>query len=328
MSGRILFDNQASKGMFPAFNPEESFPSVAGYELNSWFYIGHYELGGHKINYLYHQMIMALPGAPALVVSDVSFTDETEGWCAAGDVVIPLERAERDASVNRVKVPNGLIEGTLKKCHIQAELGTSSLDLTLESAGNILYNAGSGLFPLLGMEVHQYSVPAMKTNGTLTVRGKTYDIRDGDTWFDRQWQHMNEPVQGRWTWMDLNLDNGERVSLWGAVNRAGEEHSWATILHPDGSLVVVGVEPLSQGESRLWTSERSGWKYPTQWVVRIPEYDAVLDVTPSPMEQEVVSVMEPLNKYEGASSVKGTWQGKNVTGHCYVELVGQWKDWK
>ena len=53
--------------------------------------------------------------------------------------------------------------------------------------------------------------------------------------------------------------------------------------------------------------------------------DACLEVTPSPREQEIVSEFEFLHKYEGASSVKGTYKGKETTGYCYVELVGPWK---
>jgi hypothetical protein len=48
-------------------------------------------------------------------------------------------------------------------------------------------------------------------------------------------------------------------------------------------------------------------------------------VVPTPREQEIVSKIPMLHKYEGASSMHGTYGGKDVTGVGYVELVGVWK---
>lgn len=59
-------------------------------------------------------------------------------------------------------------------------------------------------------------------------------------------------------------------------------------------------------------------------IVKIPDYDATIEVTPSPKEQEL-SLIHGLAHYEGASSMKGIYKGKEVTGYGYVELVGAWK---
>jgi choline dehydrogenase-like flavoprotein len=63
----------------------------------------------------------------------------------------------------------------------------------------------------------------------------------------------------------------------------------------------------------------------TSWTVRIPAMDAELEVVPSPREQEFVSQVPALNKYEGASTMAGTWRGKPARGFGYVELVGVWR---
>jgi len=72
-------------------------------------------------------------------------------------------------------------------------------------------------------------------------------------------------------------------------------------------------------------SEKSGNRYPTRWSVRIPLLKAVLNVVPAPRQQEIVSVIPVLTKYEGASAVTGTVDGKPVKGFGYVEQYGSWK---
>jgi predicted secreted hydrolase len=122
--------------------------------------------------------------------------------------------------------------------------------------------------------------------------------------------------------MDLNLDNGDAVSLWSAMDPdTGKQRGWATILHKNGTQTATAIEP-SLGASDEWVSEKSGNRYPTHWTVRIPSLRAVLDVKPSPREQEIISHIPAMTKYEGASAVTGTYNGKTVKGYCYVELVG------
>jgi predicted secreted hydrolase len=102
----------------------------------------------------------------------------------------------------------------------------------------------------------------------------------------------------------------------------GQEESWATVLHPDGSQDFTRTEPLAA--SGFWHSGRSGQCYPARWEARIPEYGAVLDITPVPREQEVVSAVPMLHRYEGASVVTGTWRGQEVKGHACAHLIGRW----
>ena len=59
--------------------------------------------------------------------------------------------------------------------------------------------------------------------------------------------------------------------------------------------------------------------------MKIPDLDAVLEVTPVTTEQEIVSTAVERSKYEGASAVSGVYRGKETAGYCYVELVGVWE---
>ena len=164
----------------------------------------------------------------------------------------------------------------------------------------------------------------------MTLDGKTYEIKGGRSWFDRQWQYESKDFTGgkcTWSWMDLNLDNGDFISLWDMNNfDTGVNNAWATVLHPDGTQSVCCVERLAVSASEYWSSDKSGQNYPTHYTVRIPELGAELEVSCRIKEQEIVSQMPFLHKYEGASTITGTYKGERVTGYCYVELLGDWTD--
>ena len=122
--------------------------------------------------------------------------------------------------------------------------------------------------------------------------------------------------------MGISLDNGDRISLWDIIE-GDKEHAFATMLHPDGRHEIVDVEPLAKDATSIWKSAATGHRYPTRWVVSIPMLKARLRVEPLVREQEVVSPIG-IHKYEGASKVAGQMEGKPVTGHAVVELVGDW----
>lgn len=94
------------------------------------------------------------------------------------------------------------------------------------------------------MNVYQFSLPTVQTTGTIRIKDKTYEI-NCNSWFDRQWQVAEADIFIKWGWMDMNLDNGDYLSLWFTVEN-GKETAWATVLHPDGTHSVVYVEPMLQ----------------------------------------------------------------------------------
>ena len=57
----------------------------------------------------------------------------------------------------------------------------------------------------------------------------------------------------------------------------------------------------------------------------ILDFNVELTVKCEPKQQEIVSQMATLNKYEAESKVTGSYQGEVVQGTCCVELLGTWK---
>ena len=316
----------APAGVGPLLDAVKDLPIKADYDVNSWFVTGHFTAEGHTISCLYHVMVMKTPDGQRVIQSVASITDETTGWYSAGDMLLPYTGEGETADGINYSLPNGAMHITPDGIEAKATLKNGSLDLQMTPVSPTLYNGGTGIFPLLGMTIHEYSVPVMKTTGSITMDGKTYKI-DGNGWFDRQWQD-NAPAgspDATWSWMGLRLDNGDSISLWSAFDGAiGKDRAWATVLHPDGSQTVAAVEP-SLGAADEWTSEESGNTYPTRWSVSIPALDVQLDVLPAPRHQEIISVAPYLTKYEGASTVTGSYGGEPITGYGYVELVGVWK---
>jgi predicted secreted hydrolase len=146
----------------------------------------------------------------------------------------------------------------------------------------------------------------------------------GTSWLDRQWGSWDWTKLHRWTWMAIQLGNGESVNLWDLFSTQGEEH-WATVLHPDGSESIVSVVPLAPRATDFATSPTTGQRYAGQWTVGIPSLMTTLTVTATPTLQEI-QARSPFTPGidEAASTVTGTYHGLPVTGLAYVEQFGIW----
>jgi hypothetical protein len=313
-------------GVSPLLDPVADLPYKPQYDVNSWFAIGHLQSGDHVIDYLFHLMVLQTPGG-RIMQSVVSVTDETTGWYHGADTIVPLAQTDVPEDKLDLQVPGGRMVGDLNHLDLTAQLDGISVDVRLDVESGVLFNSGTGVFPLLGMKIHQYSVPRFATTGTIVIEGETYQV-EGVSWFDRQWQHQDTSTADdiHWTWMDINLDNGDAISLWSAPDlSSAQERAWATVLHADGTQTVTAAEPTVVSARDRWVSEESGQIYPTRWTVRIPTLDAEIEVVPTPRKQEIVSQVPLLHKYEGAGTMHGTYRGKQVTGFGYVELVGVWR---
>lgn len=324
MTMPLLTENLTTNpvGAVPALDIVAGLAHKRGYTLNSWFVIGHFESEGHTLNYLVHLFALSIGGITVGVDSAASITDETTGWYGVQHGFHPFFRANVRSDRLLVKTPHSSLSGTLDELHVRAQIKGASIDVTLKAVGHPLYNKGTGRFDMLGMDVFQYSIPTMETTGRLTIDGREFPA-SGVSWFDRQWQKQPlGPPRGRWTWMDLNLSNGWRISLWDATGVDGKSNAWVTVLDQSGKHVVADLAPLIDDACDYWLSPQSGARFPTRWQVLVPALDMQLAVVARPREQEVRGLHA---RYEGASSVSGTVGGERVSGYCYVEMVGDWQ---
>jgi predicted secreted hydrolase len=266
-----------------------------------WYTIGHLSSHGHEYGY---EVQLTSGGVVQLAITDVT----------AGKYSTKLD----------VRMPNATLSGTLNDMHITATLPQGSLDLRLSAKGAAMYGNGTGLFPFLGGSSYYYSLPNLETSGSLTLNGETGKVT-GTSWLDRQWGAWDWTQLSRWTWMAVQLDNGEYLNLWDLFSTAGEQH-WATVLHRDGSESIVSVTPLAKDATDFQTSPTTGQRYAGKWTVQIPSLKARLTVTATPTLQEI-QAGAPFSPgiNEAASTVTGTYQGEPVNGKVYVEQFGIWK---
>jgi predicted secreted hydrolase len=308
-----------AKPEFPAFvqlpRDQAAHPGVG---VEWWYTVGHIASGRHEYGY----EVQLVAGGMA----QIGFTDITAGKYASQQHIYAADRVSVSSTALDVRMPAASLSGPLSGMHLTADLphGMGTLDLTLKAAGPTLYANGTGLFPFLGGTSYYYSVPKVKTSGTLTLHGRSAPVT-GTSWLDRQWGNWDWSKLHKWTWMAVQLNNGQVLNLWDLFDTAGETH-WATVLSPDGSERVVSVNPLASHATHFKTSPVTGQRYAGKWIVRIRSLEANLTVTAKPVLQEInngPSFTPGID--EAASSVRGTYLGRPVAGQAYVEQFGIWK---
>jgi predicted secreted hydrolase len=282
-----------------------------------WYTIGHLQAGGHEYGY---EVQLTANG-----ITQIALTDVTSGEYASEQKQFNPGEFSISTSALDVRMPNATLSGPIDNMHLEADLpqGMGTLELTLNAVGPAMYDNGTGLIPFLGGTSYYYSLPNVQTSGTLTVGGETQQVT-GTSWLDRQWGTWDWSKLQKWTWMALQLSNGDTVGLWDLFDTTGEKH-WATVLSPDGSHRVVSVNPLAPEATNFQTSPTTGQRYAGEWTVTIPSLQTELVVTAEPVLQEIQagSPFTPgIN--EAAATVRGTYQGGPVTGDAYVEQFGIW----
>jgi len=298
-------------------DPDADLRPQVGATNDSWYAVAHLSAGGHHYGSVIHYLQNKVAG---LSISDVSLVDEATGWHTKSELTLAPGEGLSDSDGVSIHTDNITWTGNAASMALRAVVPEGTMHLTFLPTGPVLYNMGTGYFPLFDKDQYpqvEYAFPTMTTSGSLSLNGQTDEVT-GQTWFDRQWGPQPAGLatgHASWTWMDLNLSNGDRLSLWDTIDIT--ELAWATVLHPDGSQTIVEVTPVAEGASDVWTSPATGLHYPTHWTITIPSLDASLSVTTVTEEQEFLTPP----RYEGSATVSGVYQGNEVTGYTYVELV-------
>ncbi|MEV0409004.1 lipocalin-like domain-containing protein [Actinoallomurus sp. NPDC050550] len=280
-----------------------------------WYVVGHVNAHGHRFGYEVNF------GGGKTPQAMIAITDKTTGAFYTQSRSYSPDQTSFSTTALDVRTPSATLSGPMDAMRLHATLPAGEINLTLSAKGPALYNNGTGLMPFLGGTSYYYSLPSLASQGTLTENGHTYPVT-GESWLDRQWGTWDWSTMKKWTWMPLQLSNGDRVNLWDLFAE-GSEFPYATVLHPDGTHEIVAVNPLADGTSDFWTSPTTGKRYGTRWTVNIPALDAGLTVVAQPQGQELQSAFGGV--YEGAAKVTGRYRGKPVTGQAYVEQNGNWR---
>jgi predicted secreted hydrolase len=170
-----------------------------------------------------------------------------------------------------------------------------------------------------GNASYYYSIPRMKTTGTLRSGGKTFSV-SGLSWLDREWSTSAlERDQVGWDWFALQLQDGRDIMFY-RIRRAdgsSDPYSAGTLIAADGSSTGLRSSDVTLEFSRWWKSAATGVKYPSRWRMRIPAQGIDLEVVPRLPDQELRT---GFRYWEGAVQLQDT-AGKKV-GSGYLEMTG------
>ncbi|MDX1971501.1 MAG: lipocalin-like domain-containing protein [Candidatus Sumerlaeia bacterium] len=172
---------------------------------------------------------------------------------------------------------------------------------------------------------YYYSYTRLETKGTIRWKDEVIPVQ-GLSWMDHEfgssWLSKNEVG---WDWAALQLENGVDIMLYQIRTGTGEPipFSEGTVILPNGETHSLLHDERTFSPTRFWVSQETGGRYPVEWSVRIPKYEAELSLSARFDEQEMRTTRSTGATYwEGAIKTTGTWMGEPTYGKGYLELVG------
>jgi predicted secreted hydrolase len=226
----------------------------------------------------------------------------------------------------RVWIEDWIIDGVGSDRPYVRILGTEGdlkIDLVLESSKPITLNGESG-FSRKNREVggasYYYSSTRMVTNGSLTLGQQNFKV-SGLSWMDREWSTSAlSEMQAGWDWFGLQLSDGRDLMLYQLIKKSGnlDDNSSGTLVEENGSSKFLNSDDFVITNLDHWKSNISGTKYPSKWRIKIPDQEIDITVMPYFRNQEFNAVVR---YWEGATSVKGVSNNRDVTGSGYVEIT-------
>ncbi|KAK0647289.1 Terpene cyclase asqC [Lasiodiplodia hormozganensis] len=192
---------------------------------------------------------------------------------------------------------------SVSRMHTRASADKYSFDLSFAATSSALHNLGAGTFAFSSGNNSQWSLPACRTYGTLTIGEEeelTVDPARSLTWYDRQWGYVSAPPA--FTWMGLRFPDGISLSVWAidyhhSDDEDAQQWRFATVQTPQGNMILdVAVRP---DEGSVWTSPATGKAYAGRWGLEFQNGD-VVNVTAVRPDQELGTGISAFARVEGA----------------------------
>jgi len=176
-----------------------------------------------------------------------------------------------------------------------------------------------------GRASYYYSFTRMRTEGELTIDGKTEKI-EGLAWMDHEFgsNQLREDQVG-WDWFSIQLDDNTELMLYLMRRKDGsvDPYSSGTLVRADDKTRHLKLSDYRVEALDRWKSPKSSAEYPMKWKVTVPSESIDLEIAPAFNEQELITLRSTRVTYwEGAVEVRGTARGKAVSGQGYVEMTG------
>ncbi|MFA6222296.1 MAG: lipocalin-like domain-containing protein [Desulfomonilaceae bacterium] len=210
---------------------------------------------------------------------------------------------------------------------LNAAQGDYSIKLTLTPEKPVVLHGDSGL-SVKGNDPDQasyyYSFTRLRAKGILTFEGRKHEVQ-GLMWMDHEFgSSILNTGQVGWDWFSLQLDNGVDLMAFHLRKKDGSfEKPFATFVDNSGLPTHLSGDSIQIRSSGSWVSPRSKARYPSEWVIEIPDKKLSLRIAPAVKDQELTANKSTGTSYwEGAVKITGTMDGHVVHGSGYVELTG------
>lgn len=234
----------------------------------------------------------------------------------------------------RVWVGDWQVTGDGGTQRLRAKDGGLAVDLTLVSLKPLVIHGEQGVSQKgegRGHASHYYSLTRLKTEGTLTVGGKSFPVT-GQSWMDHEFGSTQlNPDQVGWDWFSLQFEDGTELMLYIIRKTDGrpDPYSAGTWAGADGRMVRLRQTDFSVEVLDRWKSPRGKGVYPMKWRLRVPSLGLDVTVTPAFPDQELDTAKSTRVIYwEGAVSAEGTMHGRPARGRGYVEMTGYAKPFR
>lgn len=318
-------------------NPGKDLSAKRDVDLDSWYVNCNFECEGKQLGFEWHQMTINSGPMGMFVNVEFLLMEATEKTWLDYAVTMPLsETCGASEKECYVYSPIGALRGDHKAFTLQLTTEHGKVDIVIRPGENALLNGATGLLRLLGTDSYQYSFPNAEVDGTITIKGKEYRVKNTTVWFDRQWgifanrrdqlvestvkegKQIESMVSWLWIGMTLNSEASEAISLWDAY-AFSKRNAFATILMKNGNLVNAVADITYD---KIWKSSRSGYQYPGEIHIAIPTVDLDITVTSLLDEPEFVRGEGKASGCQSLCAVKGSYKGNPINRDVIVEMIG------
>jgi predicted secreted hydrolase len=207
---------------------------------------------------------------------------------------------------------------------LRARDGAFGIDLELAAAKPLVRHGDRGLSAKSadpGNASYYVGYTRMAATGQVSVGGPPVAVR-GQGWFDHEWSTsaLGKGAIG-WDWFSLELADDRELMFFEIRREDGtlEPVSGGTLVEKDGSTRRLGASEVTVEVLDRWKSARSGALYPVRWRIVSPVAGLDLEVDRRLDDQELRT---SFTYWEGAVGLRGTSQGRSVSGTGYVEMTG------
>ncbi|MDH3973240.1 MAG: carotenoid 1,2-hydratase [Deltaproteobacteria bacterium] len=335
-SGNDGFERALEKR--PFIFPEDHGPHP-GFKAEWWYFTGNLEdKRGRKFGYELSLFRFAIESKPVERTSKWATNNIYMGHFALTDVETEtfynFERFAREgaglagakAEPFRVWVEDWsveVVEGEGHPWSLRAKKNGIVVNLLLTPEKGIVLQGDEGLSQKSkepGNASYYYSIPRLSTEGTIEVKGETFQV-SGSSWLDREWSTsaLSEDQEG-WDWFALQLSNGYDLMFYKLRLKNGTVDSFSAgkLIGPDGSVLSIKADDVEIEELEKWESPLGG-TYPIKWKFLFKKEALFLNIEPLIVNQELDL---SIRYWEGAVKVQGTHHGVPLSGKGYLEMTG------